>query len=113
MAPREAEEGGGGNGGGSLAQRDKWKEGEGAWSRPVGGAALSERGSTGPLTRGPRSTAEGRGRGEAQGAWPILGKRGVGRAHMNKIFFIYSIKSQTSLNCFDQKVDLPRSKKSK
>jgi hypothetical protein len=57
----------------------------------VGGAALSERESTGPLTRGPRSTAEGRGRGDAQGAWPIPGKRGVGRAHMNKIFLFIQL----------------------
>jgi hypothetical protein len=41
-------------------------------------------------------------------------KRKMGRSRRNKrILFIYSNRIQTSLNGFDQKVDLPRSKNSK
>jgi hypothetical protein len=69
MVPREAEEEGNG---GSVARRNTWKEGEGwpgpdrwAASRPA--VALSEQGSTRPLTRGPQPIAGGRGKGEARG----------------------------------------------
>jgi hypothetical protein len=63
---------------------------------------------------GPRTAAGGRGRGEARGCMgrPKEKRSGASPDEQEKIS-IYSIKFQTSLNCFDPKVVLPSSKNSK
>jgi hypothetical protein len=77
---------------GVLQKENGGRRGMGAWSRPamVGG------------------------RGEEWGVWADLTKKGE-RAEPEETggFFIYSNRIQTSLNSFDQKVDLPSSKNSK
>jgi hypothetical protein len=45
--------------------------------------------------------------------WAGLGEKGLGQARGTVTFGIYSNQFQTSLICFDQKVDLPNSKNSK
>jgi hypothetical protein len=53
----------------------------------------------------PNRQQKGEGEEKSGGAWAE--PAGTGE------FFIYSNKIQISLNCFDQKVDLPSSKNSK
>jgi hypothetical protein len=65
MASWEAEEGGG-----FVARRDAWKDGRGVRGPAavrVSDAALSEQGSVGPVTHGPRPAVGVRGRGEVRG----------------------------------------------
>jgi hypothetical protein len=60
----------------------------------------------GPLMHGSQPAVGGRGRGEKRGKKKWAEPAGTGE------FFIYSNKIQTSSKCFDQKVDLTRSKNS-
>jgi hypothetical protein len=95
----------------------------GAWSRPASGVptdrgARGWRGAVqtgehrGPLTHGPQPMVGGR--GEEWGVWADLTKKGEwAEPEETGGFFIYSNRIQTSLNSFDQKVDLPSSKNSK
>jgi hypothetical protein len=64
-------------------------------------------GSVGKATRGGRER-------KGAGAWgPARGEEEWAEPEGTGQFLIYSIKFQTSLNCFDQKVDLTSSKNSK
>jgi hypothetical protein len=94
---------------GSEASRDEKRE-----KIARGGDYASDcpnRGGEDPLTCGPWPTARGRGRGEEQGhVGQPGGKRSGSGPKKQWNFLIYSNNFQMSSNCFDQKVDLPRSK---
>jgi hypothetical protein len=108
--------------GGSVAWRDAWKEGDGGLV-PTGGRRL-DRPRTGHNTVRTRErrasdtwAPDSRGRErERRGAGmhgPARGKDVWAEPGGTRNFLIYSIKFQTILNYFDQKVDLPYSKKYK
>jgi hypothetical protein len=64
-----------------VARRDAWKDGRGVRGPAavrVSDAALSEQGSVGPVTHGPRPTVGARGRGEVRGRVGQPGEKRTG-----------------------------------